>query len=222
MKILYRISSKPSIYGIPPLFDKNKDSLAKYCLYKFVEVFMPIKPEITFICDSCSDDLFKAILEVPFRHKLESGEGNYETYRIQLEMAKELGEEKVLLQEDDYLYQPGTAQELEKAIDKLEFVSPYDHPEHYADPLVNEKYQIRLINGRHWRTAPSNTLTFASTGERFKECFDTLSSFGIADHEMWVKMREEGHSLWTPIPSFATHMHKQFMAPSVDWKLGVI
>lgn len=146
-----------------------------------------------------------------------SGVGNEGTYKMQLEIAKE--HDKVLLLEDDYLWRADTLPKLEKALDVLPFVSPYDHPGHYLEERFSDQFTLKYVDGEVYRNAPSNTLTFATTGEMIKKHWSTLTGHGINDHEMFQTIQSSGDLLWNPTCSFATHMVDGLLAPNIDWRV---
>ena len=145
-----------------------------------------------------------------------SGEGNVTSFHCQLDKVMGLADdEKVVLVEDDYLWIPGAFDLMDKALNELDLISPYDHPGHYLeDRFKYEPKQMRLIDNQTWRQAPSNTLTFATHARIIKENIDFIKSMGLQDHGMFVQLK---HDMFVPVPSLATHCVSWLMAPNRIW-----
>lgn len=220
MIVYYRLcgiaSSNPS-----PIFQEDKFRLNKLCLKSFVEAYKDVNPEVVFLADFCGqeyEDLIKEV--VPFKYSyLPTNIGINETCLMQYEMAKtQIEHEEILFQECDYLYIPGSGKTVLKAIQELGMVSPYDHLNFYKDKSIHsEDCKIRLIGPKHWRSVERNTMTFGIKKEIFDKNYETFKKYGYLDNEVWKDMLKAGQLLWVPIPSIATHMVKDFMAPSIDW-----
>ncbi|GIW70221.1 MAG: hypothetical protein KatS3mg101_0968 [Patescibacteria group bacterium] len=148
-----------------------------------------------------------------------SSHGNVETFHKQLDLACETKDEKVLFCEDDYLWRPNTISLLDRALDKFQIVSPYDHPGHYREERFNYPKKMVELDGVVYREAPSNTLTFACRTNIIKENLLVIKSFGIRDHELFTELRKRGYEMFVPVYSFATHLVEGLLAPNVDWKL---
>jgi len=58
-------------------------------------------------------------------------------------------------------------------------------------------------------------MTYGARADMIEKHYDILTRHGYLDHQMWVDLPE---TLWTPIPTIATHMVEDYMAPNVDWK----
>jgi hypothetical protein len=61
-------------------------------------------------------------------------------------------------------------------------------------------------------------MTWATSADVIRENYDTLVKYGYLDDEVWRELAYAGHTLWVPIPSFATHMVKDYLAPSINWE----
>lgn len=197
MKIFYRTCSKSSTHKIP-LVSSNKKDIIEICFQSF---------------STFNSSSFDLIVLDDDKLKL----GNVGTFHRQLDMVCELdNEEIVMLVEDDYLWVPGKIEELRQAAKQLFLVSPYDHPGHYTeDRFREESKKMRLINGHTYRTAPSNTLTFACQAWVIKQNVDLIKSFCLRDHDMFQSLPVQ---MWCPVPSFATHLVDGLLAPNVDWE----
>lgn len=173
-----------------------------------------------FIADYCGEEYRDIIKEiVPFEHTIEfTSLGINGTALRQYELAKENTDNIILFQECDYVWRPSVGVHMVEAIEKLELVSPYDHPDFYTRPEIHDqKPKVILFKDNHYRTATRNTMTFGMKRGSFMANYEILKRYGYLDNEVWKDMCENGTPLYTPIPSFATHMVKDFMAPSIPW-----
>jgi hypothetical protein len=62
-------------------------------------------------------------------------------------------------------------------------------------------------------------MTFGMTKEVFEDGKGILNKYGYLDNDVWVELSARGHKLWTPIPSFATHMVKDYLSPAIPWQV---
>lgn len=214
MNILYRICPYPST-NKPPIHADDKLRLADVCLESFLNAISS-RDEVTFLCDSMPG-AWVGRLSTYGKTIDCSGLGNVGTFHKQVELGKDM--DKVLFCEDDYLWRPNTVRELEKAIDQLPFVSPYDHPAHYTEERFDKKYELKLIDGLVYRSSPSNTLTFATSKKVLQTVWPRMMTFGVADHEMFTQLSQLGLGIWNPTYSFATHMVRGLLAPNIDWQV---
>lgn len=208
---LYRASPFKSSNPSPLTCSKYEQT--KRCLQSFLST----KPEkIIFLLDSYDDrSLFEPHGEIINC----TGLGNLGTFQKQIEVASNIDDD-VFFVEDDYLWLPDTFKHIKEAIKTLDFVSPYDHPGHYLEPRFDKHYEMTLIEGRTYREAPSNTLTFAMRSEIAKKTTTTMLRFGTSDHPMFEYLRKDMYlRIWNPVPSFATHLVNGMEAPNVNWCL---
>jgi hypothetical protein len=229
MKVFYRLSPKNSAHEARrPRHAFDKLSLAKYCLRSFVEAFKDVKPKITFILDNCGQEWDEMLKLCPFDKEIVHIDRvdntppmgyDHTSYYKQLDMAKEAND-YVLFQEDDYVYLPGAGKKLLEALRVLEFVSPYDHLEHYTRNSEFHKppFDIKLVGSQHWRTIDFCTMTWGCHSDRLLDYWDELHMHGCWDKDTWEEMGKRGAKLWTPIPSLATHMHRDFLPPGINWE----
>lgn len=213
MKVFYRLSPVPS-FNKPPIYADDKLKLIEHCLSTYLAA-NESQYETVFIADSCPKDLvfklkqFGEVIEV-------SGMGNVGTFHMQLLNGKD--ENRVLFAEDDYIWRPNALKNIDRALDDLDMVSPYDHPAHYLEERFDKRYECKLIDNIVYREAPSNTLTFAIKGRHLSSIWQYLTTFAISDHEMFQGVKERyGLRIWNPTYSFATHLVDGLLAPNVDW-----
>lgn len=216
MIVYYRLcaiaSSNPS-----PIYHHDKDKLNIICLRSFVKAFLDIKPKVIFLCDHCPH-IYNRLIDniVPFDKDIIHTDIGIDASAVKQFIMASTEDDDILFQECDYIYEYDIGKKLQEAVKELGMVSPYDHPAHYQE---QESFKIKIVNDTHWRSTLNNTMTFAIRNDIFKDHSDIFLKYGYLDRDNWDEMREKGHLLWVPIPSFATHMAKEFIAPSVDWRI---
>jgi hypothetical protein len=218
MMVIYRLCGIPST-NPSPVFQEDKFRLNKLCLKSFVEAFKKVNPYVYFILDNCGAEYIELLeQEVPFEFDFEmTNLGINNTMLHAYELARDQDQD-ILFQECDYLYLPDTGPKLVEAVEELGLVSPYDHLNFYLDKtLHSNQVALRLVGDHHWRTTERNTMTFAVKNEVFKKNYDVFYHYGYLDGQVWYDLLSKGHPLWTPIPSLATHMVKDFLSPGVNW-----
>lgn len=203
------------------MLQEDKDALNELCLISFVQAFKSSRPTMTFLFDHCSPKMYDMVERVvPFDYTIRSSSiGINETMLLSYAIAAKT-QGAVLFQECDYLYKPQQVGELlEKAIYELGFVSPYDHPNFYRTPdLHKDEATLKLIDGQHFRSTERNTMTWGTTAELVRENREILDKYGYLDGDVWYELKDKGHQLFVPIPSLATHMVSDCLAPGVDWE----
>lgn len=219
MLVVYRMTSIPS--SNPSPFPGDKNTLNATCLRSFVSAFKDTYPYIVFLFDHCDKEMYSQVESiVPFEYEIiESRDGINATMLKSYEIAS-MNQGAVLFQECDYLYRKDLIGKVfEKAVYELGIVSPYDHPNFYRDTELHKpECRIQLIENTHFRTTERNTMTWATTAEIVRENIDILNRHGYLDGPVWYELKEKGHDLWVPIPSFATHCVENCLSPSIDWK----
>jgi len=213
MIVFYRVS--PFLSSNPNPLGNNKDLIIEKCLDSFQKT-NDINAEVVFINDSLSEEWVNKLKKIG--KVINSDSGNIETFHKQLdEVCKLPNEEKVLIMEDDYLWRANTLSLLNSGLDVLDLISPYDHPGHYREErFINEPKIIKEINGVIYRTAPSNTLTFACRAWVIKQNLALMKSFGIQDNDMFQALPIK---MWVPTYSFATHLVTGLLAPNIEWPI---
>lgn len=221
MIVYYRMCNVPST-NPSPILQEDKYRLNKYCLKSFVRGYQDISPKVHFILDYCRGHYDEMISgNCPFEYTIEHTElGINGTCLRQYELARESREDIVLFQECDYVYLPDVGYKMMMAIKEFGIVSPYDHPDMYVRyDIHNRLNEIAIYANHHFRTATRNTMTFGIQNDIFKDNYDIFYKYGYLDGDVWYDLAKKNHRLWTPIPSLATHMVKDYMAPIVDWNL---
>jgi hypothetical protein len=218
MIVYYRMCGIPSTNPSPYL-QEDKFKLNKLCLDSFVQAYASIRPKIVFLCDYCGDE-YKELLEtVPFEYESTfTTIGINHTCLLQYDLAREQ-DDLILFQECDYLYLPDTGQRMVEAITQLGMVSPYNHRNFYMDQSIHSKTcELELVNNHIWRSVERNTMTFGIRPDVFKSNFTTFEKYGYLDNDVWHDLRASGQPLYVPIPSIATHMVKDYLAPGIEWE----
>lgn len=216
MQVIYRITDIPSS-NPSPIFQEDKVTLNKRCLASFMRGFADIRPKVIFLADHVSE--IKYLDEFPWEHEvIRTEDGQNQAMLNSYEIASKL-EDYVLFQECDYFYRPNIGKTYLQAMKELGVVSPYDHPNFYhVRELHKEECKIKLVDDHHFRTCERNTMTWGCHSNIIKENLDILNHHGYLDGQVWYDLLERGYPLWTPIPSMATHMVKDCLAPGIDWK----
>lgn len=120
--------------------------------------------------------------------------------------------------------------------------SDLEKPEYLVN-LHNYKCEA-IFEKRHWRTVSSTCCTFLTTKSTLGKTSQHFKLYSkLSDYGMWLtltKLRRPHYSklwtimmytfasrylfacqsfkLWSPIPSIATHMAHQYLAPGIDWQ----
>ena len=218
MKVFYRCYPGLSSHSNP--LGTEKKAIFDECLKSFLSADTENKVEITFVSDGVPDDwfdipaLFHPKIIHPPEHSFTGMKSLYSSLSFTIdEIGKLEDNDKVLICEDDYLWLPDTLGKLERALDVMPMISPYDHPGHYTEErFKNQPKKMVLFENHTFRSAPSNTHTFAAPAWVFKKHGEMIKTMG--DHEFFTKV---GIDLYVPVPSFATHCVEGLMAPNVKW-----
>lgn len=216
MQVIYRITDIPSS-NPSPIYQEDKVTLNKRCLASFMRGFTDIRPKVIFLADHVNET--KYLEKFPWEHEvIRTEDGQNQAMLNSYEIASKL-EDYVLFQECDYFYRPNIGKTYLQAMKELGVVSPYDHPNFYhVRELHKEECKIKLVDDHHFRTCERNTMTWGCHSNIIKENLDILNHHGYLDGQVWYDLLERGYPLWTPIPSMATHMVKDCLAPGIDWK----
>ncbi len=106
----------------------------------------------------------------------------------------------------------------------------YDHPDKYLDPSLGgnpycaggaEDTRVYLTESCHWKITNSTTMTFAAKVSTLKRVESILREYTSGTHpndfQMFLKLREVGELLVTPLPGYATHGETAWLSPLTDW-----
>ena len=224
LNVFYRVC--PYSNGKSPIFTDDKLGLVRFCLESFVEAFQTTALRLTFILDSCDAGYCDWIeRHVPFQKEMQHfvGLGNEGSFFKQIELAAQLEpDELVYMAEDDYYYVAGAGEKLVAAIGRFDFVTPYDHLDHYREPLAAKPSHLTLCAGHHWRTYGSTCLTFGTKAGTIFKNQRIIYQHGVSDSLLWPQLLRgrwgrRGPRLYGPIPSLATHMVSELLSPGINW-----
>ena len=112
-----------------------------------------------------------------------------------------------------------------------DYVSLYDHPDKYLDgtkggnPQVEyggEVTRLMLSESCHWKLSNSTVLTFAAKAKTIKKDFSVwkkcvLESPHLGSYHAFTELRDQGRSLITSVPGYATHGETKWLSPLTDW-----
>jgi hypothetical protein len=228
MKIIYRISDS-GYNKVKPAYIHNSA-----CLKNFCNVFFDYIHDIIILADNCSENTLFMISKYidPINiHKVSIGHGAG-TFNLSLDMALHWPDDEVVyFVENDYLHKQLSPKIIKEGLTLgASFVSLYDHPDKYLDPLNGgnpycqggaEDTRVYLTDSCHWKLTNSTTMTFASTVKELKKYESILRKHTQGAHpndfQMFLELRENNGLLITPIPGYATHGETAWLSPLTNW-----
>jgi hypothetical protein len=224
--VLYRYCDKGKIPKIWGDIQIQKNVILSY----FLKIFKDIP--IYFFADNCEKSTIEYLQSLCPKKIFKSFLGNSKSFVNMMEILKKLEmslEDVVLLQEDDYLYLPNSAQLIKEGINISDYVSLYDHPDKYLNgfnPYVKgngETCKVRITPSSHWKYTNSTTMTFATRYKTLIEDYEILiesCKYGEIpqDFIMFTKLLQKGRTLITPMPGRATHCDGKFISPLINWE----
>jgi len=216
MLVIYRITDIPSS-NPSPIYQTDKVKLNKLCLDSFINAFSDIKPKVIFLADHVND--YSYLERFPWEHEIiKTTDGQNKAMLNSYEIASKV-DDYVLFNECDHYYLPNSGKLILESIKELGLVSAYDHPDFYSRFDIHPREtEIRIVDNHHFRKSARNVMSWGCHSKLVKENIDMLNSHGYLDDQVWIDLRKNGHQLWTAIPSLSTHMVRDYLAPSVDWK----
>ena len=141
--------------------------------------------------------------------------------------------ELIYFVENDYLHTIGSKKNLIDAFNfDVHYVSLYDHPDCYDNlknlidfrqALDNPTKKVLLGKYSHWITTASTTCTFAVKKKVLMEDYEYFKKMCKRDiprdHKIFTQLTNKGRLLIIPVPSLATHIETNYLAPLINWKL---
>lgn len=224
MKILYRISDGSYKKERFPHATKQN------CLENFLKHFP--KEEITIYADNVTDETFTWLKSYNIELKRTSGGSSAAGFRIVMEDALLLPDNEIVyFVEDDYFHLKNSYEILLEGLERADYISLYDHVDKYipgnlgGNPFIDEdmaeETKVFLTKSRHWKLTNSTTMTFATTVKTLREDEDVWKYYTSGtypqDFQCFLKLRDRGRTLATPIPSLSTHGEIRWAAPLIDW-----
>ena len=135
----------------------------------------------------------------------------------------------ILIQEDDYLYLPGAESGMLNALEYSHYVTGYLHPDKFMDPAlggnpsthgenISEPTRVIQTKDHFWMMTNSTTGTFGVKLETLLSDLSVWRQFTkgkalLEDYNAFMKLRAKGRTLLMPIPTLATHVMTQWLAP---------
>lgn len=224
MKIFYRISDGSYKKERFPHATKQN------CLENFLQHFP--KEEITLYADNVTNETFEWLQSYNIDLKRTNGGSSAAGFRLIMEDALLLSNNEIVyFVEDDYFHLKNSYQILLEGLERVDYISLYDHVDKYipgnlgGNPFIDEgggeDTKVFLTKSRHWKLTNSTTMTFATTVKTLREDESIWKQYTSGtyphDFQCFLTLRDKGRTLATPIPSLSTHGEIQWAAPLIDW-----
>lgn len=204
----------------PRWFDKKK------CLQSFlnaVEYAGTSVKEVVFILDGPAGELYDLIPKQYSIVKLNRNE-NYSSSVDSLHLCKDLNSSFNLI-EDDYLHKPNSIKAIANVVDKLLFVTNYDHPAQYTKdfkyihnlPNKNLEYSDEQT-GVNWRTADYCCYTFAVNKDLFIEKNGIFHKYVCQAMPMCLELGRQDINLWRSDPGLITQLDRYTKLSKENWQ----
>lgn len=215
MHAFIRISPFMPQAGKPPFFGDNKFDLVRTCTKSFIAAGGCNR---TYLLDNCPPEYAKWYKKNGQGEVSEGVWGKkgslYAAYDIaRRRVVKDT--DTILFLEDDYLWRPNTLADLDGAISHFGIATPYDHAGHYT--AHGECMQTYLFGNLTWRWCRTTTHTFGVTCKVFNEVADDFY-YGTHDWQMFTKLDIDGHRVYSPLYSMATHLVQGLLAHNTNWE----
>lgn len=225
MKIIYRISDA-GYNKVKPEYVNNEN-----CLKNFCEVFSKHRKDIKIIADNLRDKTYEMVSKYVDKDNISKVSVGHGAGTFNLALTEALTYEDnqiVYFVENDYLHRPDSDKILLEGFSiGSDYVALYDHPDKYVDganPFVEgggEVTRVMLSESCHWKLTNSTTMTFAAKVKTLREDESVLRAFTNEsyprDFDMFLKLRENGRGLVTPIPGYSTHGETKWLSPLINW-----
>lgn len=212
MKIVTRIN--PLISPTANDWITDKFEAVKICHTSLLNVGAK-NYENHFLLDDCPAEYSDYFSQFGVVNNLKIG-NKRESVAVMLKYGKGLNDD-ILFLEDDYLWRPNfDLKELEEDIKTFGVIAPYDHPAHYLD--TSEAWMFKPVGYKLYRDCKTSTHTFACKREIMEEeILWWALNFGEHDWIMWLKLRQNSISLYSPVPGYAMHLAKDAYPLGFDY-----
>lgn len=161
-----------------------------------------------------------------------NSDGNGFAANIAMDIGLKADTEFVYFVEDDYLHDYDSYRVLMEGLELADYVTLYDHPDKYlpasqgGNPFIDEDggevTKVFVSDTCHWKLTNSTTMTFATSKDVLGNDRKTWTQFTNHKHpndfQCFLRLREMGRSLISPLPSRSTHCDIPWVAPLVNWK----
>lgn len=222
-RVIYRICDKKP---------NTQTGISKLnCLINFYEN-VGLDKDSTIIADGCTPELTARLKEFD-SELIEMNQGSTGSLKKAFELALDMDDEDIIyFVEDDFLHLPLAKVYLMEGLERVHYVSLYDHPDKYIrgpNPYVTEfgeQTRVFLTKSSHWKFTNSTVQTFATKIKTLKEDKDILFDYNFSgpipnSFKAFMALKIKGRLLATPIPGRATHCHNPWESPFVNWK-GIV
>jgi hypothetical protein len=129
--------------------------------------------------------------------------GNANTFKMQIEiLLDQKFSEIIYFAEDDYFYFPECFQSMLSMMNssfKPDFLTSFDHLDHYRLALHNYKYETVQNDDYKWRTSATTCLTFMTTKTKLKETKDIFLTYAKNNYDSSLWMSLTKLKLFDPI-----------------------
>lgn len=195
LAIAYRIY--PKVSKVPAFHSDNKYELSRVCLESFYNAVKEVNAYIYIILDGCPPEyksLFdNALIDIDYEFIEKDSVGNANTFKLQMDLLLEQDKSNVIyFAEDDYFYLENAFTEMLKGINdnRIDFLSPYDHPDTYNTDFHNYDKIYLTIDGYKWGIMSSTTMTFMTTKRVLKETRHIFDTYTIRNYDasLWLSM----------------------------------
>lgn len=138
---------------------------------------------------------------------------------IEYAMSSFKDEDIVYFVEDDYLHKPGFVEAIKEGLERIDYVTCYDHLDKYH--RTNARYELFYTDNYIWKLVDSTTMTFATKIKTIKKDIDIMRkwiSVGIPnDYYMFLEINQILPRLASLVPGLSTHTEIQFLSPTTNW-----
>lgn len=216
MRAYIRISPFMPNAGKPPFFGDDKFGMVKACTLSFLAAG---GCERVYLLDNCPTAYInwfnkygKGEVATGIWGKKGSLYAAYDFARRRLKTDSDT----ILFLEDDYLWRPNTLADLDSAILRFGMATPYDHGSHYVQDR-GQCMDVYAHGNLTWRWCRTTTHTFGVTGKVFTDVPDDFY-YGLHDWQMFTKLDIDGHRIYSPMYSMATHLVTGALAYNTNWE----
>jgi hypothetical protein len=197
--VAYRIY--PRVSKIPAMYPEDKLQLARLCLDSFRASLGQLRAKMFVLLDGCPPEYERLFTQCFESSDLElirlNAIGNRGTFLRQIEiLLNQDYADAVYFAEDDYFYLP---EQFEAMLHFLrdnpdaDFISPYNHPDYYTQPLHSGPQLIRTHEDRNWHTAASTCLTFLTTKPLLAKTQRIFKTYALGNPDvcLWLSLTKQ-------------------------------
>lgn len=239
--VIYRLSGSEKIEQRPSFYNKSiclKSLLTSIDYYRQRKGFC----NIIFIIDGEIDKKITDIIRRLEHKKILSinTKDNAGSFWKAFEIATNFkNSDFIYFCEDDYIHKEDAISKLAEAllVKSKDYITLYDHPVRYVKEykygldIPHRAPEVFIAQNHHWHTQESTCMTFGAQVRTLKEdkiIFERyVPAQGVPnDRELFRRLQgllgyeddSPRRILYGPIPALATHCHKDWLAPIVNWE----